>query len=220
MERVPEKECMDSPEEAREYAEMDHSEANAAFVECLHRRGCNKGELLDIGTGPCDIPMMLISSRSSAHITAIDLSEEMLKIARIRVAERGLSMWIRLMHVDAKELPFADDYFDGVFSNTILHHVDDPLRYFKEARRVLKSSGSLVIRDLMRPDTLVKAQALVEKHAGTATPLQRQMLLNSLKSSYTVDEVRRMLDEAGLGEASVEQSSDRHLTIWLEADGR
>jgi len=207
---------MDTREEAREYAAMDHGEANQAFVDTLIQYGLGHGDVLDLGTGPGDIPLMLVE-RADVHITAVDMSAEMLKIARLKVAEAGRSSAIRLMVADAKDLPFGDACFDGVFSNTILHHVSDPLAFFREARRVLRPRGGLVIRDLVRPDTIEAAEALVALHAAEGTPDQQRLLLDSLKSSYTLSEIREMLDRAGLGDAQVEQTSDRHLTIWLRA---
>jgi len=216
MQRVPETECMDTPDEAREYAAMDHGDANQAFVDALLAHGLVHGELLDLGTGPGDIPLLIVD-KADVQITAIDMSTEMLKIARLKVAQAGRSNAIRLMVADAKDLPFGDDCFDGVFSNTILHHVSDPHAFFREARRVLRPGGGLVIRDLFRPDTIEAAEALVALHAAEGTPEQQRLLLDSLKASYTVPEIRAMLDECGLGDARVEQTSDRHLTIWLRA---
>lgn len=208
---------MGTPEEAREYAAMDHSEANASFVEALARHGCNKGELLDIGTGPADIPLLLVASHPHAHVTATDLSAEMLKIARLNVAHAGQSRRIRLMEADAKGLPFASRHFDGVFSNTILHHVSDPVAFFKEAVRVLKPTGALVVRDLARPQTLAQVRALVRTYAGDATEFQRKLLHDSLRAAYTVEETRSLLDEAGVRGARVEMTSDRHFTVWIDA---
>ncbi|MEZ5990623.1 MAG: methyltransferase domain-containing protein [Planctomycetota bacterium] len=216
LERVPEVEAMDTPEEAREYAAMDHREANEAFVQALERHGCAAGDLLDLGTGPGDIPMLLAGRHPGASITGIDLSNEMLKLARLEVARRGLSRQIRLLEADAKGLPFGDGVFDGVFSNTILHHVADPERYLREADRVRKPGGALLIRDLVRPETEARLEELVDTYAAGATKRQRQLFADSLRASYTVDEVRALCDRCGLGAATVERSSDRHLTIWLE----
>ena len=216
IERVPEIECMGSPEEASEYEAMDHSAANASFVEALVEHGCDRGELLDLGTGPGDIPLLLVERCPDAVVTGTDLSNEMLKIARLKVAHAGHSLRIRLMVADAKDLPFADRHFAGVFSNTILHHVSDPHAYFREAGRVLSDSGALVIRDLARPDSLDEVDRLVSLYAGGENAFQQKLFYDSLRAAYTVDEVRAMLDATGLERAKVEMSSDRHLTVWID----
>ena len=216
MERIPETECMDTREEARDYAAMDHTEANASFVAFLIEHGCSRGDLLDLGTGPGAIPMRLVELCPDVDVTATDISGEMLKIARLNVAHAGLSQRIRLMSADAKSLPFGDGHFDGVFSNTILHHVSDPGAFFREARRVLKTAGALVIRDLVRPTDLARVEALVAAHAATANDSQRKLFRDSLLAAYTLDEVRAMLADSGLADASMEMTSDRHLTIWID----
>ncbi|MCA8972128.1 MAG: class I SAM-dependent methyltransferase [Planctomycetes bacterium] len=216
MKRVPEVECMGTPDEAREYAAMDHKDANESFVAALLEHGCDRGEILDIGTGPADIPLLLVEKAKGASVTAIDLSDEMLKIARLKVAHAGHSLRIRLMHADAKGLPFADRHFDGVFSNTILHHVEDPIAYFKDARRVLRGGGALVIRDLVRPDDDESVELLVDRYAEGATEYARGLFRDSLKAAYTLDEVRDFLDRSGLDDASLAMTSDRHMTIWID----
>lgn len=207
---------MGSTEEAREYAAMDHTEANESFVQALLQHGCDRGDLLDIGTGPGDIPLLLVQKTKDAEVTAIDLSDEMLKIARLKVAHAGHSLRIRLMHADAKGLPFADRHFDGVFSNTILHHVSDPVAYFRDARRVLRDGGALVIRDLVRPANEAEVDALVDRYAALASAYARGLFRASLIAAYTIDEVRDFMAQSGLADASVEMTSDRHMTIWID----
>ncbi len=214
MERIPETECMDCPEEAREYAAMDNSEPNRAFVETLEIFGMREGELLDLGTGPADIPILLAERFPEVRITAIDMSLEMLKIARLRIAEAGLSQRVRLMPGDAKSLPFADGLFEGVFSNTILHHVADPFAFLREAARVCSRNGKILIRDLMRPADEEELDRLVGLHAVGATGKQRKLLADSLRAAYTPAELARIAEEAGLAGARIEKSSDRHLTLY------
>jgi tRNA1(Val) A37 N6-methylase TrmN6 len=64
MDRVLEPEAMDTPEEADAYASMDHSEANTAFVERLFELGA-AGHMLDIGTGPGQIPLLVCARCAS-----------------------------------------------------------------------------------------------------------------------------------------------------------
>ena len=68
--------------------------------------------------------------------------------------------------MDAKGLNFADGEFDTVFSNTILHHIPDPRPFLREARRVLRPGGTLLVRDLFRPPSREQLEALVAAPAG------------------------------------------------------
>lgn len=215
MERILEPEYMDTPDEAEGYAAMDHAAANASVVEAfLSAGGIDSTRILDIGTGPGDIPILLAGRVPNAHITAVDAAEEMLKLARTRVADAGLSDRIALETADAKRLGYADGTFDGVLSNTILHHIPDPVVYLREAARVL-GSGTLLIRDLCRPDTVEDAQRLVDLHAAGEHEYAQRLFFDSLRAALTLDEVRAALDAAGIRDATVEMTSDRHYTIVL-----
>ncbi|MCZ6597558.1 MAG: class I SAM-dependent methyltransferase, partial [Planctomycetota bacterium] len=80
MERTLEPEVMDTAEEASEYDEMDHGEPNAAFVDRLVELGA-AGHMLDIGTGPGHIPLLVCELLPEATVVGVDMSKEMLAIA-------------------------------------------------------------------------------------------------------------------------------------------
>ena len=86
MKRTLEPEVMDTVEEAAEYAAMDHTEANNAFVDRLVELGAH-GQMLDIGTGPGDIPLLVCDRIDDAHVVAIDLAETMLEHAQRKLAD-------------------------------------------------------------------------------------------------------------------------------------
>ncbi len=215
MIRILEPEVMDTVEDALEYEAMDHSQANESFVERLLHHGVSPGHALDIGTGPGHIPVLAAERAPALSITAIDLAEEMLARARKRVEAAGLSDRITVRRGDAKRLPFADGSFDVVFSNTILHHIEEPVRLLAEARRVLKPGGALLIRDLRRPETLDEARRLVDLHAAGGTARQRALLFDSLHAALTEQEMVETAALAGLGGARIWRSSDRHLTLEI-----
>lgn len=216
MQRILEPEYMDTAQEAEVYAAMDHGEANRAFVVRAIELGAGKGQVLDIGTGPGDIPVLFAQQAPEAEIVAIDAAEHMLVVARGRVADAGLESRVSLRRADAKDLPFEDESFDAVISNTILHHIPEPVMLLREAYRVLQPYGVLCIRDLCRPATEEEAWALVDRYAKGATDGQRKMLFDSLRASLTLDEARAAVEAAGIPGATVEMSSDRHYTIELK----
>lgn len=215
MQRILEPEYMDTVEEAEGYAHMDHGGANQDVVSAFLALGGGRGRCLDLGTGPGDIPILIAQACPAARIVAVDAAQTMLDIARQRVAAAGLQDRIELQRADVKALPFADDSFDEVFSNTILHHIPEPLDLLREAARVLRPGGRLLIRDLFRPESEAAAWALVDKHAADATEGQRKLLYDSLHAALTPAEAQTACRLAGLEQARVETSSDRHYTICL-----
>jgi len=216
MERVLEPEVMDTAEEADGYDSMDHSEPNAAFVGRLVELGA-RGRMLDIGTGPGHIPLLVCERIADARVVGIDLARHMLAHAeRHRLASRFAAR-VEYRIADAKGLDFDDASFDTVFSNTILHHIPDPKPFLAEARRVLKPGGVLLVRDLYRPATPERALDLVRLHAADASPYQQELFHASLKAALTPEELREVASAAGLADAEIVIDTDRHMSIQIGA---
>lgn len=97
----------------------------------------NTCDVLEIGCGPGDLTMAL--SEISASVTGIDLSDNMVAIARKRFPQ------FRFEVADAVTMPFEDNTFDVAVSNYTAHHFARPDVAFAEARRVLKPGGRLAV---------------------------------------------------------------------------
>lgn len=216
--RQPEPEAMARPDEAAVYARADFSEVNQAFVDRLVELvGREDWQLaIDLGTGPADIPIRLLRLRPAWRVLGVDLSEAMLAIARQAVKNAQLDEAIRFLHADAKTLEtyLVDEQFDVVFSNSILHHVSDPVRLWRQVRSLGRSGAWVFFRDLHRPDSEDHAHRLVETYAGGEPDLFRQEFLRSLLAGYTCEEIREQLRTAGLEELQVHKPTDRHVEIF------
>ena len=213
MERIVEQEVMDTAEAAEAYDAMEHGEVDNAFVERVLALGAKSGHFLDVGTGPAQIPILLAQRCPEIHITALDLSKEMLKIAKRHIAAAALTSRITLEQVDAKALPYPDNTFDGIISNSIVHHIHDSLRAMQEMSRVVKPGGLVLIRDLVRPETPEAAQAFVDTYAAEDTPYQQKLYYDSFLAAFTIAEVNEMLAQMDLPGAVVVQSTDRHWSV-------
>jgi ubiquinone/menaquinone biosynthesis C-methylase UbiE len=214
MDRVPEPEVMDTADEAAAYDSMDHERVNGDFVERLIALGA-RGRMLDIGTGPGHIPLLVVDRVADCTVVAVDLSPAMLEIAGRRVASSAHQGRIELRLADAKALDLEDDSFDAVFSNTILHHFGDPRPFLREAARVLCPGGALLIRDLYRPDSDAAADRLVAAHAAGAGPVGQALLRASLCAAFTPAELRALADECGLAGAELVIDTDRHMSLQI-----
>ena len=213
--RVPEPEVMASFEEATDYDTMDHSKVNQAFVEDLLAAGNVEGDCLDLGTGTAQIPVALCEAAEGFRVAALDMSTEMLDVAQYTVEASSLTERIALIHGDAKNLSFEDGAFQVVFSNSIIHHIPEPLEILREAVRVTAADGWLFFRDLLRPDTDQRVQQLVETYAADCNDHQRQMFDDSLRAALTLDEMReRIAAVGGSPQQQLTQTSDRHWT-WI-----
>jgi SAM-dependent methyltransferase len=96
--------------------------------------GDGPGRLLDVGCGTGVYTAMMSRYRWAA--TGIDVSEDMLRLAR----QRGLEV----VHTDAADLPFDDESFDAVMSMWTHTDVDDFPTVMKEVAHVLTREGRFV----------------------------------------------------------------------------
>ena len=216
--RILEPEVMDTAEEARDYDSMDHSGVNRVFVDDLLVAATNAGlslssvEMLDLGTGTAQIPIELCRRADGAKIVAIDLAEEMLKLARLNVEAASLLDRIRLERVDGKRLPYANGMFAAVISNSIVHHIPEPRSVLAEALRVVRPGGLIFIRDLLRPADDATVRRLVDAYAAGANDHQRFLLDASLRAALSLGEIRELVASFGFSPDMVEATSDRHWT--------
>ena len=220
--RILEPEVMDTAAEAHDYNSMDHSAVNRVFVDDLltaaasvPRGSSGTWQVFDAGTGTALIPLELMSRSLAATITASDLAEQMLIVARANVQAAGLTDSIKLTSSDCKQLPEDDATYDIVMSNSIVHHIPEPFAVLRELWRVLKPDGLLFVRDLMRPDDLATLDQIVQTYAGDANAHQQQMFRDSLHAALTVGEVRDLLTTVGISPDAVCATSDRHWTVAL-----
>lgn len=212
--RILEPEVMDSADEAQAYDAMDHQAVNQAFVADLLACGPLSGDILDLGTGTARIPILLCQQAPGVRVMAADLAIAMLELARYNVEIAGLRDRIVLDHVDAKQLPYPNDRFNCVISNSIIHHVPEPIVVFREAVRVVKPKGLLFFRDLARPDSNAQLECLVETYAANEDELARKMFAASLHAALTVQEVQALVATLGFDPTTVTMTSDRHWT-WI-----
>lgn len=213
MQRVLEPEVMDSWEEAVEYDAMDFTQVNTAFAQrAIQLNPQTSARVLDAGTGTARIPILLCLERPQWQVFGVDLAKNMLQIGWQHVEQASLQNQIVLELLDAKQLPYENQHFDMIVSNSLVHHLPDPLPFFRELKRVLKLNGAMLIRDLLRPPDPETMNNLVESIGTEYDRHQKQLFRDSLNAALTLDEVNQLILQAQLQDVIVYQSSDRHWT--------
>jgi len=236
LDRVLEPEVMDTPAEASSYNAMDHSAVNRVFVDDLLAffaetpRPLSRSRLmpddeesatldiLDLGTGTALIVVELCDRLAECRVMAADAAASMLDLAMYNIEVSGHRHRIQLDQIDAKALHYSDGQFGVVMSNSLIHHIPEPLGVLREAVRVTMPGGLVFFRDLLRPESKEELEQLVQTYAGAEEPFARDMFANSLHAALTLDEIRGMISSLGFPPETVQQTSDRHWT-WRAVKG-
>src|SRR3954466_12899460 len=116
IERTPEPELMDLPEEAEAYANSDSSQILQSFADRLFEFVGERENLnvVDLGTGPGSIPILIAKTKPMWHVTAVDNADAMLAIAQRDIDEVKLADRITLHQADVKDTGLAAQSFDLV----------------------------------------------------------------------------------------------------------
>ena len=102
--------------------------------------------LLDVGCGPGTITADLAARVAPGRVTAVEITDEALQLARALARSRGQDT-IDFAVGDIHALEFADDTFDVVHAHQVLQHVADPVQALRELRRVCRPGGVVAARD-------------------------------------------------------------------------
>jgi ubiquinone/menaquinone biosynthesis C-methylase UbiE len=107
------------------------------------------GRVLDVGTGPGQLPILIASQSPMLRVTGVDLSPDMVRIAARSAVRKGLKN-VEFRQGGAAALPFPDREFDLAISTLSFHHWKQPEKGLDEAYRVLREGGEAWIYDVPR----------------------------------------------------------------------
>jgi len=216
MQRIPEAELMDEPEQALAYARADFSEPHNRFVALFRERfgGAPAGNsVLDLGCGPGDICRRFARAFPACRIHAVDASEAMLTLAQTETEAQALNGRIEyfLAYLPDARLPLQS--YDVLISNSLLHHLKDPATLWRSLVEYGRPGALVFVMDLLRPDNRTHAEQLLENYAANETEILRKDFFNSLLAAYRPDEVKLQLRQQGIDQLQIEVVSDRHFIV-------
>ena len=207
---------MRDPEQVKAYANADFEEPHSNFINLFKLKFPNEqpaGLVLDLGCGPGDISFRFASTFPDTQIHAVDGSIEMIKQGNNLLSKKAdIKNKIIFIHTTIQKYDPLDKY-GYVISNSLLHHLDDPMVLWESIIKFAKSDTKFFIMDLLRPESIEKAMKLTNKYVKNEPDVLRQDFHKSLLASFEIDEVKSQLNKAGL-DLTVEQVSDRHLIAY------
>ncbi|MCB9802534.1 class I SAM-dependent methyltransferase [Candidatus Nomurabacteria bacterium] len=125
-------------------SDWEHKEKSSFGVlnDFKNRIGSPNGKkVLDIGFGNGIMTKVFFSE--GAIMSGIEVDDFLFEIAKEYLNELSIDVDLKLY--DGKKFPFDDDYFDYIYSTSVLEHVDDSELFLSEASRVLKSGGKIYL---------------------------------------------------------------------------
>ncbi|MBS3649157.1 metalloregulator ArsR/SmtB family transcription factor [Pseudaminobacter sp. 19-2017] len=163
--------------------------------------------MLDLGTGTGRL-LELFAPLYRRGI-GIDLSREMLAVARANLDRAGVSH-AQVRQGDIYAPPLERDSFDLITMHQVLHYLDEPGQAIREAARLIRPAGRLVIVDFA-PHTL---EFLREEHAH-------------IRLGFSDQQIAEWFEEAGLDLETAKAFEPRHaadaaltVKLWLGRDRR
>ena len=175
--------------------------------------------VLDVAGGTGDVAFRILKRQPDARVTVLDLTGPMLVEGRRRATGAPFEPRLDWVVGDAMALPFPDKSFDAWTISFGIRNVTDPSQALREAFRVLRRGGRLMVLEFSRV-----APAMMEKaydaYSFNVIPRIGQAVAGDRASyQYLVESIRRFPDqEAFLGQirdAGFERAAFRNMTMGV-----
>lgn len=216
MQRQPEPQLMDAPDQAAAYAQADFSAPHQFLVEQISRllpKLPVAARVLDLGCGPADVTVRFARAFPGWHIDGVDGAPAMLELGRAHVAAAGLGARVRLHQAVLPGDPLPGRGYQVILGNSLLHHLHRPQVLWQAVRAAAAPGAAVYVTDLRRPADEGSLRQLVDAYSAPEPAVLRRDFEASLRAAFTVQEVRAQLVLAGLTNLVVTELSDRHLAV-------
>jgi ubiquinone/menaquinone biosynthesis C-methylase UbiE len=209
--------------EDRELAEyFNHMARRYMRIPCQRvlkrvlEKGVKKGRALDVGTGPGIFPIFIAKVLPEIWFKGIDLSPVMIELAKKNAIDEGVDGRIEFEVGSAYSLPCEDHSIDLLLCINTLHHLDRPTDFFDEVVRALKEDGKFVIVDFHRDTSplFIWVFDILWKAFFGRHPKAKKGFMESVRSSYTLEECRTFLEQSRL---KYWKLYTRTVEMWIES---
>ena len=175
--------------------------------------------LLDIGCGVGE-PAIRLGQRVDARITGVTNSEWQVQEATRRVRSAGLRGQVQVELGDAADLPYPDESFDSVLIFQALQHASDRGRWLREAVRVCRPGGRMVLTEFVEEIPLTDPELQILGQGAMQPPLRHDDLIEGFREAgIAIDDVHECGDRIRRSYPAYFDRLDRHRDHLAEAFG-
>jgi SAM-dependent methyltransferase len=174
-----------------EGSEADFEGFNPLFLSSFRfcyewlKNNCQDKKVLDYGCGN-GIHSIFLAKTDAEKVTAIDLSDESLKIAREKAKHAGLENRIEFLKMDCEKMEFPDNSFDVIFDGGTFSSLDLKLA-LPELARVLKPEGRLLGIETFGHNPLTNLKRKINKITGKRTGWAADHIFKTKDLKYAQD---------------------------------
>ena len=191
-------EAISGIENARQYAEMAKKSAKmmyGSFLKHIKSLDVKGGEYLEVGAGPGILAAMIAEDNPDVYITAVEISSDMVTVAREYIEERKLEDRVRFVALDAADDVMMEEFgeFDLVYSTLAMHHWKDPEKVISNLLKVVGDGGVLFIHDLRRVWWLYYL------------PFHSSGFIDSIRAAYMPDEIKTIFQRLGINRCEIKR---------------
>ncbi|MPQ95649.1 bifunctional demethylmenaquinone methyltransferase/2-methoxy-6-polyprenyl-1,4-benzoquinol methylase UbiE [Thioclava sp. JE_KL1] len=178
-------------------------------------------KLLDVAGGTGDVSFRFLKRAGSGHATVCDMTESMLVEGRKRAEAESMADSLDWVVGDAMALPFADNSFDVYTISFGIRNVTRIPDALKEAYRVLKPGGRLMVLEFSQiPNEMM--QKAYDLYSFNVIPKMGEIVANDRDSyQYLVESIRKFPTQETFAqmirEAGFENVSYRNLSMGIAA---
>ncbi len=156
----------------------------------------DNSKILEIGPGPGWIGIMMAQMNPTFKIIGLELSEDMIRVAKKNVIDEGVESQVSFIHGNAEDMnQFSNNSFDVVISNGSLHHWVNPKNVFNEIIRVVKDKGIFCVSDGRR-DINYFAKIIFHSIKLFMPQFMRLGWKTSIMAGYIPEELKSILDQS------------------------
>jgi predicted O-methyltransferase YrrM len=182
-------EAISGARESQQYGARHDAHARLQYRALLREIAAlnRAGRYLEVGSGTGFLATLVAEHNPAIHITALDLSANMVALAKAHIAEKNLHERISCARGDAGNAASIDQFgeFDVVYSAFSLHHWKDAEKAIANLWKAVSADGILYIYDLKRVWWLYYLPA----NGG---------FIESIRASYTPQEIRGLFQKLGI----------------------